>query len=808
MLEDQPMRRLYEGFSVPALSLGGALLGGLPGHEVAAILRLAAKAGMRLVDTSSAYGKSEAVIGAAAVEMSVATKFGNPCGLNGHTHDYSPSHCAQALYNSLAQLQGKKIACLQLHSPPEAPSPLTPALVDLLNTLRGAGKFGSWGASVHTVNGGAIALSAGAQMLQMPYNLLQQENAALLAMCAVRGVGVLVQSCLCQGWLTDAGLTAARLLLSVPHRVTSTILVHGASVDLLAMLQRVLALGEIARSHGLSLSSMAMRFALHTVGVSSLLVQVRTASQLHALLSSSLSPLPAECHNHLVRLAACVAADGRLVHGAGAHMWHWGVPTPRTAIDAVVRRGYTGGALRLLTAALGEPHAATRYSRRMHLVEHGYVRLPGAFPAALAAELARDAFRQLTVTAGMSYLAYETSCYFSTDASARMGGEARDAARGLEAALEEILDACLYGEEDVHPEGVLGSLSLRGPTDHADLFHHNVVGHRSTATPAPGPWSPPDDLRPQTCEPIGCTNGWHIDNGSTHEPDFSLESYLASPWLVVVVLLTDVDDESGPTVLCPGSHHVMARMLSVCPARLSTNAIYSFCAATHTWASRFGRSETLRATGAAGDVYLLHPLLVHSGSMSCTGRARAILNLPCPYGQAQLGRKQGSLCGVCLPIRQAAALRHRTPRPLLWLLWALAIGAGWLHRKARGRRGDGCEHVWRARLLYLPSCAMAIVSAVCVLMLDAATAASVHDDRTPVLPDGKTACALREWVDWCVRLAQAPQLAMPLVPATLARTAAQAWHAVVLGLRGRPHTCAHPSSHQPVEELRPLVSAE
>ena len=32
------------------------------------------------------------------------------------------------------------------------------------------------------------------------------------------------------------------------------------------MLQRVLALGEIAHSHGLSLSSMAMRFALHTVG--------------------------------------------------------------------------------------------------------------------------------------------------------------------------------------------------------------------------------------------------------------------------------------------------------------------------------------------------------------------------------------------------------------------------------------------------------------------------------------------------------------------------------------------------------------
>ena len=92
-LEDAPKRELYPGFSPSALTLGGAPLGGIDTSEAHAILRVAAESGITLVDTSSAYGDSESVIGAAPVEMSVATKFGNPCGLNGHTHDYSAGRC-------------------------------------------------------------------------------------------------------------------------------------------------------------------------------------------------------------------------------------------------------------------------------------------------------------------------------------------------------------------------------------------------------------------------------------------------------------------------------------------------------------------------------------------------------------------------------------------------------------------------------------------------------------------------------------------------------------------------------------------
>ena len=110
-----PRRQLFPGYYVPPLTLGGAPLGGLDGREAHAILRLAAESGMELVDTSSAYGDSESVIGSSPVGgLHVATKFGNPCALNGQKHDYSAAHCVEALYNSMEKLSGKPIACLQL----------------------------------------------------------------------------------------------------------------------------------------------------------------------------------------------------------------------------------------------------------------------------------------------------------------------------------------------------------------------------------------------------------------------------------------------------------------------------------------------------------------------------------------------------------------------------------------------------------------------------------------------------------------------------------------------------------------------
>ena len=403
--------------------------------------------------------------------------------------------------------------------------------------------------------------------------------------------------------------------------------------------------------------------------------------------------------------------------------------------------------------------------------------------------------------------------------------------------MEAILDASLYGANDVYSDGFLRSSSILDTDDAVGLFRHSVVGHRASDAPTRGPWAPPDGLRERTFVPIGATNGWHIDDGSlrpyakrgdaqTHmlephdsraarltrrpltrsrpcvpacrrdSPDFKLASYLRNPWLIAVVLLTDVSDDGGPTTLCPGTHHTMARLLSVCPpGGLSTSSVYSFCSSVYTWWCGFGghaaaaaaaaaggggdggggggngggrgggsgghsgqaaEGKLVRATGRAGDVYLLHPLLLHSATISCTGEGRAILNMPLPYSEAHVAKLQGSLSGVTLPILQAQALRHWTPLPLLWLLWRLAIGFGWLHRATRGTRGAGALDYVRAWLLF-PLCALSLLlGTLCFWLLDMATRHSSHADHRPLIDDGVKGAGCRgvlEWLSWAVRAA-------------------------------------------------------
>lgn len=230
----------------------------------------------------------------------------------------------------------------------------------------------------------------------------------------------------------------------------------GAAVDFPALLRRVLQLDTIARAHGTQLAEMALRFALHAPGASSVLVQVRlspwnrsplvrlipfldceahsaplggvvqvrTAAQLRAIVASDLSPLPAECQQTLVRLSAREGAGGMLVHGAGEHLWHWGVPTPRACIERVARSGVGGGPAALLEEALGA--AADTLERRRRFVEDGFLYLPQAFSPDVAADLARRATAMERVAG--RWHAYETSGgYLCTSWKCRLGGDTANA---------------------------------------------------------------------------------------------------------------------------------------------------------------------------------------------------------------------------------------------------------------------------------------------------------------------------------------------------------------------------------------------
>lgn len=109
---------------------------------------------------------------------------------------------------------------------------------------------------------------------------------------------------------------------------------------------------------------------------------------------------------------------------------------------------------------------------------------------------------------------------------------------------------------------------------------------------------------------------WHVDG------DF-FRHFLDSPEqaLLVFVLWTDVKPESGPTRIVPESIGAVSRFLAQHPEGVEQMEIPAREIAERS-------SKVVDVLGDAGDVWLLHPFMVH-GSLPCSGRApRRVISNP------------------------------------------------------------------------------------------------------------------------------------------------------------------------------------
>jgi hypothetical protein len=120
----------------------------------------------------------------------------------------------------------------------------------------------------------------------------------------------------------------------------------------------------------------------------------------------------------------------------------------------------------------------------------------------------------------------------------------------------------------------------------------------------PAPWQPPSD-------------GWHVDGQQFHH-------HLDSPdqALLPIFVWSDIGPGDGGTALAEGSHIVTARILAAHePEGLSALDLAKLVAAEP-------RPSMVEARGEAGDVILLHPFMLHTGSANTGDRVRFITN-PC-----------------------------------------------------------------------------------------------------------------------------------------------------------------------------------
>ncbi|KZV63064.1 hypothetical protein PENSPDRAFT_758239 [Peniophora sp. CONT] len=130
--------------------------------------------------------------------------------------------------------------------------------------------------------------------------------------------------------------------------------------------------------------------------------------------------------------------------------------------------------------------------------------------------------------------------------------------------------------------------------------------------------------------------GWHVDG------DFFVH-YLDSPEqaLLVIPLLTDIKPGGGGTMICPAAIPQIARYLRDHPDGVSPGMtpraqnptmapepIAGFYAYFNRIAATFPPEAFVEATGQIGDVYLLHPLMLHSTSNNALRALRIITNPP------------------------------------------------------------------------------------------------------------------------------------------------------------------------------------
>lgn len=223
----------------------------------------------------------------------------------------------------------------------------------------------------------------------------------------------------------------------------------------------------------------------------------------------------------------------------------------------------------------------------------------------------------------------------------------RDIAAGIRAAAAELV---------ADPRGVPWCIEQRSVYDMPILVEAVTDRVRGAFDQLAGPgkwhiaanWGFPTRF-PGDMQPL-----WHIDGDwFTHHVDSGEQI------LTPIFLWSDVDDDDGPTLLCPGSHRPTARLLADHePEGIAGDRVL---AVVHENAQI---DEVVPTTGEAGDLIVCHPFLVHSVNPAGPRVARRISNVAIHgYGPLDVGTASQSTSPVERAIASALVAARR-PTPL------------------------------------------------------------------------------------------------------------------------------------------------
>jgi hypothetical protein len=117
--------------------------------------------------------------------------------------------------------------------------------------------------------------------------------------------------------------------------------------------------------------------------------------------------------------------------------------------------------------------------------------------------------------------------------------------------------------------------------------------------------------------------GWHIEASYEDGGQWRVNVGSRARGLLALYLLTDVDPDSAPTRLRPGSHWDVPPLLAA-----AGDAGMEWLPAAQQAARASAHRPTALAAGEAGDVFLCHPFLVHAASWPHRGHLPRMIAQP------------------------------------------------------------------------------------------------------------------------------------------------------------------------------------
>ncbi|MBI2893622.1 MAG: aldo/keto reductase [Deltaproteobacteria bacterium] len=283
------------GIEVSEIGLGtwgmsGDSYGPVDDSESVRLVERAIELGVTLIDTADAYGRGRVLglIGEAirgkrdSIVLSV--RIGNDFYRSVVKKNFAPSYLAWAVEQSLRRLGTDRLDLLLLHNPANE----TLRRGDCFRAardLRSSGKIRAWGASVTSGDDARLAVDGGAEVIQLPYNLLhgQPMNAVISDLPEPRP-GLIAYSALEYGILAGAASPSARFGEKDHRRRRYT------REELRSRAAKVGRLRFLVHDDVQTMAQAALRFCLANHALSSVLAGTRSALHLEQDVEASVPP--------------------------------------------------------------------------------------------------------------------------------------------------------------------------------------------------------------------------------------------------------------------------------------------------------------------------------------------------------------------------------------------------------------------------------------------------------------------------------------------------------------------------------------